>query len=78
MPGECLCHPAQLSLEDKATAGSVSLHHGITAEKTCFISKVLEEDWLSSSTQHLIGLPLELGGPGSHLDKYKLLETHVH
>lgn len=71
MPGECLYHPAQPSMKDKATAVSVSLRHEITAEKMCFIMGVLEEDWFSSSTQHLIRLPLELDGPGSRLDTCK-------
>lgn len=78
MPGECLCHPARLSSKDKATAASVSLHHGITVEKMCFIIQVLKEDWFSSSAQHLIRLPLELGGLGSSLDKCKWLESRVH
>lgn len=30
------------------------------------------------SAQHLIRLPLELGGLGSHLDKCKWLKSHVH
>lgn len=71
MPGECLYHPAQPSMKDKATAVSVSLRHEITAEKMCFIMGVLEEDWFSSSTRHLIRLPLELDGPGSCLDTCK-------
>lgn len=78
MPGEWLCHHARLSRKDKATAESVLLHHGITAEKMCFVLQVLREDWFLSSAQHLIMLPLELGGPGSHSDKCKWLESHVH
>lgn len=66
-PGECLCHPAQLFVRGKATAGSC---HGIT-ELLWRKCASLSQRSRKIGSHHLIRLPLELGGLGSLLDKYK-------